>query len=364
MRTLGNFYRISLICGLLVAAIMASKATIKVVVNGEQLSFNVPPVMVQNRTMVPLRGIFEALGAQVSWDAPTRSITAYKADTDVKLIIGDRNATVNGKTVMLDAPPMIIRGSTMVPLRFVSEALGADVKWMAATQTVSITTDEQIIGEVIIPADPVIPDGTEVVTIPAGTVIPVTLNTALSSATNNRGDGVSVTVRSIHNGDAEFPLGTTLSGMVSSVERKGKDVPGMIELTFQGSQLPNGVKTAITGSLISLDDKSVTQTDGRIIAKDKTNKDTLKFIAIGTGAGLLIGKLLDKNLFTGGLLGAAAGYIYSEINKDSVKSMDVTVPVGTEFGVRLDRAIAYTASPDYLAARADYLRQASMNIAP
>lgn len=361
MGTTRNFYRISLMCGLLVTAIMASMATIKVEVDGERLSFDVPPMMIQNRTMVPLRGVFEAMGAQVNWDAPTATITANKADRDVKLTVGNRSATVNGRTVMLDAPPMIVRGSTMVPLRFVSEALGADVKWLSASQTVSITTDG--IKTTDYTPDPVQPN-TGVVTIPAGTVIPVSLNTALSSATNKRGDAVNVTVRSAQNGDAEFPLGTTMRGMVSSVDKKGTNQPGMLELTFQSAQLPNGMNTAITGSLISLDEKSVTQADGRIIAKDKTNKDSLKFIAIGTGAGLLIGKLLDENLFIAGLLGAAAGYVYSEINKDSVKSMDVAVPAGTQFGIRLDRAIAYTASKEYVAARADYLRQASTNMAP
>ncbi|MHB1456566.1 MAG: DUF3300 domain-containing protein, partial [Armatimonadota bacterium] len=86
------------------------------------------------------RGIFEALGARVDWNADSRTIHATGSDTDVELIIGDRNAMVNGQTVRLDTPAMILRGSTMVPLRFISEALGADVKWFQATQSVSITT--------------------------------------------------------------------------------------------------------------------------------------------------------------------------------------------------------------------------------
>ena len=341
-----RYLRTGLLFGLLLSAIAAAMATIQVEVNGRTLSFSVPPTTIRDRTMVPLRGVFESLDAQVNWDASTRMITATKGDTDVQLGIGQTNATVNGRTVLLDVPAMIIRGSTMVPIRFVSEALGAEVKWLEATQTVSIFTDQQY--------------ATDAVVIPAGTVIPVTLNKALSSATNNRGDGVSVTVRSVQNGDAEFPLGTMLAGIVSDVQRKGTGQPGMLDLTFQEAQLPDGRTARMTGSLISLDDKTVTQSsDGSLIANNKTSSDRLKFIAIGTGAGLIIGKLLNKNLIVGGLLGAAAGYIYSEISKDKVQSMDVTVPAGTVFGVRLDQNLAYNASHAYVIARADYRRMAS-----
>ncbi|MHB9106276.1 MAG: copper amine oxidase N-terminal domain-containing protein [Armatimonadota bacterium] len=346
MIVIRNLSRTGLLLGLLLSAITAGLATIQVEVNGRPLSFSVPPTTIQNRTMVPLRGVFEALDAQVNWNASTRTITATKGETDVRLGIGQTNATVNGRTVLLDVPAMILRGSTMVPLRFVSEALGADVKWLEATQTVSIFTDEQY--------------ATDVVVIPAGTVIPVTLDQRLSSATNNWGDRVSVTIQSAQNGDAEFPIGTKLTGIVSDVQQKGTGQPGMLDLTFQEARLPDGRKAGLTGSLISLDEKTVTPlSDGRLIANNKTSSDRLKFIAIGTGAGLIIGKLLDKNLIAGGVLGAAAGFIYSEISKDKVKSMDVTVPAGTVFGVRLDHDLAYNASHAYVTARADYRRMAS-----
>lgn len=131
-----------LILGSMFLSVPASMAASRVLLNGTPMYFTVPPTQINGRTMVPLRGIFEALGAQVNWQESTRTITASKGDTEVLLIIGNRNATLNGQTVMLDAPAMILNGSTMVPLRFVSEALGAEVKWMEATQTVSITSDD------------------------------------------------------------------------------------------------------------------------------------------------------------------------------------------------------------------------------
>ena len=136
-----DFSRTGLIAGLvLLFAITSVMAAIQVEVDGSPLSLDVPPALVNGRTMVQLRGIFEALGAQVNWDSYTRTITATKGDTNVQLGIGKPRALINGKVAILDAPAMIRNGSTMVPLRFVSEALGADVKWIEATQMVTITT--------------------------------------------------------------------------------------------------------------------------------------------------------------------------------------------------------------------------------
>lgn len=140
MRKISYLSRIGIMAGLLILAIIPSMAAIQVDLNGSPLSFSVQPIQINGRTMVPLRGIFEALGAQVNWDATSRMITANKGGTEVELTIGDPHATVNGQTVILDTPAMIMSGSTMVPLRFISEALGADVKWFEATQTVTITT--------------------------------------------------------------------------------------------------------------------------------------------------------------------------------------------------------------------------------
>lgn len=140
MATIRYLGKAGMMAGLLLLAITSCTATIKVEVNGSPISFSVSPRQINGRTMVPLRSIFEALGAQVSWDSTIRMISATSGDTDVHLSIGDRNATVNGQTVHLDTPAMIVNGSTMVPLRFVSEALGAYVNWSESTQTVTITT--------------------------------------------------------------------------------------------------------------------------------------------------------------------------------------------------------------------------------
>jgi hypothetical protein len=109
----------------------------RVILNGQELVFNVPPVIEQGRTLVPLRVIFEALGANVNWDGRTRTVTATKDGTEIKLIIGGR-AYKNNQPVALDVPAKIVNGRTLVPLRFVSEALGAKVNWDAKTQVATI----------------------------------------------------------------------------------------------------------------------------------------------------------------------------------------------------------------------------------
>lgn len=117
-----------------------AQPAITVEINGEKQSFSPAPLMISGRVMVPLRGIFESLDAEVQWDDKTRTVSARKDDSEISLQIGADAATINGETVQVSPPAQIINGSTFVPLRFVSEALGADVGWDESTRTVSITT--------------------------------------------------------------------------------------------------------------------------------------------------------------------------------------------------------------------------------
>lgn len=101
----------------------------RVKVNDEQLNFDVPPVIQNGRTMVPLRLIFEKLGAEVKWDGATKTIAATRAGTTLKMRVGDKYAEVNGRWLEMEVPAGVVNGRTLVPLRFVSEAMGADVQW-------------------------------------------------------------------------------------------------------------------------------------------------------------------------------------------------------------------------------------------
>lgn len=113
---------------------------IDLVVDGEKLELDVSPQVVEQRTLVPLRAIFEKLGATVEWDQATQTATATKGADEVRITIDSTTAYVNDQAQTLDVPAMAIDGRTLVPVRFVSEALQADVQWIQETQTVQITT--------------------------------------------------------------------------------------------------------------------------------------------------------------------------------------------------------------------------------
>lgn len=115
-----------------------SKDEVTVVINGQVQSFSQPAVTINGSTMVPLRAIFEKLGAKISWAEKTRTVTATKGDTIIILTLDNDIAYINGNPVKLTAKAQSINGNTMVPLRFVSEALGAAVKWDGATRTAYI----------------------------------------------------------------------------------------------------------------------------------------------------------------------------------------------------------------------------------
>lgn len=125
---------------LLLCATPAVAQDISVQLDGRTLQFDQPPAMIGGRLMVPLRGIFEALKADVVYDGATRSIQATKGTRVVQLQLGSRTAIIDGKTMFLDVPADTIGGRTMVPLRFVSESLGADVKWDGPAKTVRMSS--------------------------------------------------------------------------------------------------------------------------------------------------------------------------------------------------------------------------------
>jgi len=113
---------------------------IKVFLDGRQLEFDVPPQIMNDRTMVPLRIIFEELGILVGWDDETRTITANKGDLVIILTIGSTSPTVNGEIVTIEQPAVITGDRTLVPLRFISESIGAEIDWDEESRSVYITS--------------------------------------------------------------------------------------------------------------------------------------------------------------------------------------------------------------------------------
>ena len=126
---------------------------ITVMVNATKVAFDQMPVIENGRTLVPMRAIFEALNAEVTWDEATQTasahkMTAFKEDIIVKIQIGSasmsvyRSETSETTTLELEVPAKIIGGRTMVPVRAISESLDCDVQWIAKSSTVVITPYE------------------------------------------------------------------------------------------------------------------------------------------------------------------------------------------------------------------------------
>lgn len=124
-------------CAVLAVAQPALGQDVAIVVNGGQMQFNQPPVERDGRVFVPLRGVFERLGASVVYDDGT--INATGNGRNISLHIGSSQATVNGQPQTLDVAPFIVGSTTLVPLRFIAQALGATVDWNNDTSTVTIT---------------------------------------------------------------------------------------------------------------------------------------------------------------------------------------------------------------------------------
>lgn len=100
-------------------------------INGVEKLLDAAPTIISNRTMVPLRFIGEAFGAKVDWQANTRTAVVNLEGKELRL-------TLNKKDPGLDVPPVIVGNRTMVPLRYISEALGAYVKWFPASRKIEV----------------------------------------------------------------------------------------------------------------------------------------------------------------------------------------------------------------------------------
>ena len=121
----------------------AAASAISVTVDDVPLVLDVEPAVVNGRTLVPMRPIFEALGAEIEWDNASKGITAYKDSKTINLYLNDTLAYINGASYVLDTPVVSIDGRTMVPARFVAESLDCQVFWDNSAKCVSVYTNAE-----------------------------------------------------------------------------------------------------------------------------------------------------------------------------------------------------------------------------
>ncbi|MEW6572378.1 MAG: stalk domain-containing protein [Bacillota bacterium] len=122
------------------AAAQQQPKEVSVLLDGLPVHFDVQPVIKNGRTLVPFRAIGEALNVAVSWDGTTSTVGATGGGDSISLQIGNVTAYHNNTPVTLDVPPQILNGRTLVPLRFFSEAFGCTVLWDAGARTAKIAS--------------------------------------------------------------------------------------------------------------------------------------------------------------------------------------------------------------------------------
>ena len=118
-----------------------STLAVKVTVDGDLVDFKgVPPQAQGSRILVPVRGVFEKLGASLTWNPTSQTVTALRGESKIIVTVGKRDAMIDGQVANVGTPPIVAEGRVMVPLRFLAQALGAKVEWLGADRTVAITT--------------------------------------------------------------------------------------------------------------------------------------------------------------------------------------------------------------------------------
>ncbi|QSF44977.1 C40 family peptidase [Paenibacillus tianjinensis] len=118
----------------------AASGVISVYLDGKLLHTEVPPLNEGGTVLVPMRGLFEAQGASLGWNNTDKTVTVTKEDTTLTYQMGAPAADLNGQSIDVAVPGQLTGGSAMIPLRFVSEALGNTVEWVPSTQSVEITS--------------------------------------------------------------------------------------------------------------------------------------------------------------------------------------------------------------------------------
>lgn len=119
--------------------VIADEPDIRVFYNNDEVIFDAKPIIENGRTLVPMRKIFEVIGAKVTWDGKTDTAYGTKDNIEISITIDNNIMTIGDESIILDATPRLIEQRTMIPLRAVSEAFGSEVNWDESDKIVNIT---------------------------------------------------------------------------------------------------------------------------------------------------------------------------------------------------------------------------------
>ncbi|PRR73834.1 copper amine oxidase N-terminal domain-containing protein [Neomoorella humiferrea] len=170
-------------------------------VKNKEIKFDVPPVIKSGRTLIPVRAVTEGLGATVNWDEATNTVTITKNGVTVVLILGSTEVTVNGTKMNLDVPALLISNRTFVPLRFLSEVFKEKVNYNDATGDIDVGDNNDSDIET---GDIDVEEGTGETTESPTSTAPET-----SSSTNSTTTEVSTSTETVPTADNTNSTGTT-----------------------------------------------------------------------------------------------------------------------------------------------------------
>ncbi|CFX62124.1 Copper amine oxidase-like, N-terminal [Syntrophomonas zehnderi OL-4] len=212
---------LAMVMAMLAVPVLAAETGPSVVIDGQAVTFtDAAPIIEDSRTLVPLRAIFEKMGAKVEWNQDTQTAIAVKADIKVVIKIGSLEPTINGEVKKIDVPAKIVNNRTLAPMRFVCEAFGGKVTWDDATKTASVTSPAP-------PADK-----------PADPGTPAAPTTAADLA------------KAVVANFAPVKVKTNLTGTVAGIVQVGGqaestiDAAGVASSTIQGDSGPLGKSTS------------------------------------------------------------------------------------------------------------------------
>jgi hypothetical protein len=329
------------------AGVAMADNPVDVRVNGSEVNFlNALPQMIDGRVLVPLRGVFEQMGATVGWEPASQTVIADGNGRHIRIQIGSHDANVNGKVMELDVPPQIMEDTTMVPLRFLGEALGARVDWQPQNNLVAITTnwrhgdDDHRAQQIASPPPPPPPANApraevHTVVISRNTVLPLRLDETLSSNGNQAGDHFTATIRGDSGQYFEYPDGTVVEGVVRSARPASGPNGGSLDVRFTHIKFPDGSRYPLSGYVARLDDKRISKSgNGRFVASSSNGDSVKQGAEIGAGAGLLLGSFKGRAL-GGAVIGGALGAIVGALGGQH--GQNVTIPQDTRLGLVLNR---------------------------
>lgn len=257
-----------------IPAAPAQAQGIGVTVNGAPVTFRgQQPVQRFGTVLVPLRGVFENLGASVLFDGATKTILATKGPTTVSLRLGDSQALVNGQPRSLSVPAQAQMGTTLVPLRFVSEALGAQVAWEAPTRTVRIATGALVASDLPTPGGTVPVSGTLTGIFPENNSVSVRIaggdNTQIPLAPDAavlvrgaRGRTSTTTIASLRVGD-QVTVRRDAMGRASVLEAAFAERSGEVKSIVQVPSTGNYLVTLTNGASVELASDAPVEMAGR-----------------------------------------------------------------------------------------------------